>query len=471
MKVAVRFILVALTCFRLHSQAPLQPGMRAQAPVSWQDVLESVERHYPPLLAALQDRTIAEGELVTAQGAFDLTLRSLLDNNALGYYEYRRADFWIEQPLSWQGLQLFSGWRVSDGLYPSYYGHLETRSLGEVRSGLRLPLGRDRAIDARRANLRKSLLGRRIADLGVEQQRLFIILSAARRYWDWVAAGLRYRVAEGALKIAEQREELLEQAVRAGQLPAIEVEDNRRAILQRRALLTEALRAHQAAAIELSLFYRDAAGSPVMLTLDHLPALIPEPKELTDEQVQLDLAQAVQRRPELDRLAAQRHQLNIDKELADNQLLPAIDLSASFISDHGSGMVRRGPQEFRTTLQFELPWQRRAAKGRQLAADARLRQLDWRERYQIEQIAAEVRDAASAVQTAAERAAVLKREVEVTRNLEDLERTRFELGEGTLFFLNQREQATIEAEFRAIAALADYQRSVAAYDWAIARWR
>ena len=58
-------------------------------------------------------------------------------------------------------------------------------------------------------------------------------------------------------------------------------------------------------------------------------------------------------------------------------------------------------------------------------------------------------------------------EVTVSRELEDAERARFELGEGTLFQLNLREMATLESVQREIAALADYHRASASYKAAI----
>ncbi|MBV8705932.1 MAG: hypothetical protein JO028_01995, partial [Acidobacteriaceae bacterium] len=55
-----------------------------------------------------------------------------------------------------------------------------------------------------------------------------------------------------------------------------------------------------------------------------------------------------------------------------------------------------------------------------------------------------------------------------TRQVEEAERLRYDLGEGTLFILNLRELATAEAEIRLINAKADYQRAVAQYDYALA---
>ena len=121
--------------------------------LSLEEVLASVERHYPPLRAALQDLPIAEADYLAAQGRFDLVLRSIIDSNNFGYYESRRFDLWAEQPTTLWGATFFSGYQVSGGSFPDYDGKFQTNGAGEYRAGMRLPLMRDRAVDGRRADL------------------------------------------------------------------------------------------------------------------------------------------------------------------------------------------------------------------------------------------------------------------------------------------------------------------------------
>lgn len=442
---------------------------RGERPLRLEDVLESVERNYPPLLAALQEREIAEGDLLVQQGRFDLSLRARTDLDRMGAYPNNRFDFGLDQPLQTWGASLFGGYRVGDGRFASYDGKLQTLDVGEFRSGIRLPLFRDREIDPRRADLRRAQVGLRLADFSIDQQRILIIQTATRRYWDWVAAGQRNQVALDLLNIATQREAILKDAVQLGQLAQIEVVDNQRAILQRRSVLVETERFLQNAAIELSLFYRDATGQPVLASKDRLPNRFPEPAQLTPDQVNEDQALALKKRPELLRFDAQRTQTQIEAELARNQRLPNVDIISGYARNVGTGFIPRGVNSLTTSLVFDLPFQRRQATGRLQSATARLTQIDQRERFTRDQITAEVRDASIAVEAAFQRALVLRDEVRVTRDLEDAERTRFDLGDSTLFILNLREQATADAAVREVNALADYQRAVALYEFAVAR--
>jgi outer membrane protein TolC len=101
------------------------------------------------------------------------------------------------------------------------------------------------------------------------------------------------------------------------------------------------------------------------------------------------------------------------------------------------------------------------------AAEARLRQIRERERFLRDQVAAGIRDAASAVQTAFERATLAGEEISVARELEEAERARFQLGDGSLFLVNLREMTTADTRNRHLAALSDYLRARAQYEFAI----
>jgi outer membrane protein TolC len=87
---------------------------------------------------------------------------------------------------------------------------------------VKFPLLRDRSIDSRRADLSKARIGRKLAALGIDQQRLVVRQTAIQRYWAWVAGAQRLAVARQVYTIAEQRQKLLEEGVEAGQIAAVD---------------------------------------------------------------------------------------------------------------------------------------------------------------------------------------------------------------------------------------------------------
>jgi outer membrane protein, heavy metal efflux system len=434
-----------------------------------EEVLRSVEANYPPLLATLQEREVAAGAALQAQGQFDTQLGATAGADQFGYYPNQRLDLGVNQNLRWQGASVYGGWRVGSGDFPTYRGLDETRSLGEWRTGIKLPLLRGRAIDERRAALAQTELGQRIADLTVDQQRLLVRQLAVNRYWDWSAAGQRLRIAQDLLRVAQERDQALREAATLGAIAQVEVTENQRQILQRQAQIVEAQRGVQQAAIALSLFYRDASGQPRIADDAQLPRALPVTELLDGAQVTDDLGRALGKRPEIATVAAQRQQTRVDMDLATNQTRPSLDLGVGVTTEHGTGVVKRGPNEVKATLSFQVPFQRRVAEGKLNQATAKHRQLTQREQFARDQVAAEVRDAASAVNAAHERTLLAAREVTVALDLADAERERFRLGDSTLFVVNLREQAAVDAELRQVAANLDFLRARTFYEQASAK--
>lgn len=439
------------------------------APLTLQEVLESVERNFPPLLAALEEKPLAEADILSSLGRFDVLLRGGNENANLGaFYSSHQLDGGISQATPFYGLSYFTRYRYTTGTFASYDGKLLTGPGGEYSAGVRVPIVRDRSVDALRANVAKARVGLRLADLSIDQQRIVIVQSATRRYWDWLASGQRYQVAQAALRIAEQRDSFLRDSVREGALPAIDITDNERVIFQRRSFVVDTRRGLEQATIDLSLFYRDASGDPVLPDPSRLPKAFPPPAPIDDQRLLQDIELALNRRPEVRLLLARREQLNIDRQLAINQQYPGVDALFSYARQIGGLAGLRGPDEVRWGVVFDLPVQRRRARGEEAAAEARMNQIDQRARFQRDQIAAEVKDAVSAVRAAYEKVGVLADEVRATREVEIAERDRYELGETNLFTLNLREIATVDAELREVAALAEYYRALALYELAIA---
>jgi outer membrane protein, heavy metal efflux system len=445
-------------------------------PLTLAELVSSLERHYPPLLVAFQDRVLADADVLTQEGQFDFRLRSTAQLDRLGAFTNERFGVQFEQPLQWNGATIGSGYRITDGTFRSTdLSSSATAAAGEVFSSARLPLFRDREIDPRRANLQRAKIGRRLADLGIEQQKLILVQLATQRFGNWLFAGQQYQIATRLLRIAEVRDKIFRDAFAIGQLPKVEVIDNERVIAQRRGAVVAARRALQQAAIDLSLFYRDDQGMPIIVGDDRVPDSFPAQKDLTQRRATEDIEAALQYRPELRRIEGQIGQNDIDVKLFKNQLKPNIDLVSSLGSQIGTRRINptqaisRGPQEFVGGVEFVLPFQRRQAKGQLQAAEARREQFQQRLRFQKDQIVAEVRDALSAVENARDRVDAAKDELDRTRQVEEAEGLKYRLGDSTLFVLNLRERDTADAALRVAAAEADYLRSYAYYEFTVAQ--
>lgn len=440
------------------------------APLTLNEVVNSALQAFPGLLATQQRKGIAAGELQSAEGAFDTQVKLRSNFSVTGLYENQNLDASFEQPTALGGTTFFGGWRRGNGDYPVYEGKSLTATDGEVRVGVNIPLWRNRDIDRRRASLQQAELSQLIANHDYDQALLEVRRLATHRYWDWVLAGQRLKLAERLLNIAEQRDQGIRERVAAGDLPEFEALDNQRAIIERRERKVTAQRLLEQSAIQLSLYLRDDNGQPCLPEPEQLPQELPRPApadELTFEQA---VAQAINARPELHRLDIQQKHTQTELAFQQNQRAPGVDLVIQGAQDLGQNpnKDKLNRDEWYVGLNIDLPLQRRVATGRSEVAAANVQRLKWERQLAEDRVAAEVKDVLSALNAAKQRIQLSQQQQHAAEKLEQGEHDRFELGDSTLLFVNLRELAhgdamimVAEATTTLFKAQADYQAILA----------
>ncbi|MCS6976907.1 MAG: TolC family protein [Gemmatales bacterium] len=452
-----------------QTEASAKPVRRLDEPLTLYEVLQSVQSSFPLLLAIQQERAIAAGQRLSAEGAFDLNLR-LRGWSQDGTFESNRLDLGLEQPTPLYGTTFFGGYRFGFGEFPVYYGDRLTADGGEFRAGVQIPLLRDGPIDRRRAALRQAQIAESLADPLIQRARIDFLRDAAKLYWNWVAAGEQYRVAEQLLRLAEDRQAGFEEQFRRGQIAEFVVVDNRRLIFERQGALIAAERRLQQAAFDLSLFLRDAEGNPITPPASRLPRILlteelPAPRS---ELLAQDIETAYRFRPELARFALLKEQATVDLRLAENQTWPALNAQVFGAQDVGKGKKETGIFALdRSVLEgsvvFEVPLQRREAQGRVRTAEAILMQLLAQERFTRDRISVEVQDAISNLDRTYQRWLRARDEQRVAQLVAELEFQRFQQGQSNLLEVNLRELTAAGAQAKVIDAAADYARALADY--------
>jgi len=441
----------------------------AAATLSLEEVLRSAQASYPLLLATIQDRAMAEGKTLSAEGAFDTKLSAKSESNQFGYYRNRVNGAAISQPLRDWGAEAFGGYKRGQGNFGPWEQDLLTLSRGEWSAGVTLPLFRDRQTDEQRTELLLARLSIELADASIEKQRLKLLESASKSYWDWVSAGHKLGITEDLLGIAVERNGQIQELADAGQIAAIEVLDNQRAMLERQAAVVSAKRDLRAAQLELSLFYRDDAGQPRVVGRELLPDF-PEPEMISAVSRGEDLTRALARRPEITGTLVEVRQTDAELRLARNRLLPDVDVTARYGRDAGTGSITKRGDEFVAEISINTPFQRRKAKGEAAVQQAKLTQLDQELRYARNRIQVELNSSLAMLDAALERLDLARAELGLADSLADAERERFELGDSTLFIVNLRELSVAGSRLKVVAALADCHKSIAVYRTVTTNW-
>ena len=450
---AGRLVLVLGVVSALYGSTSLSASTTlAQLPLG--EVLTSVESHLPPIRAAYEELNRTDARVVSAQGAFDLQLSAAV-TDINGFYDTEQLEVGIEQAIAPGGIDLIAGYRLGRGNFAPWDGGLETDTRGEYGLGFKIPLLRDRQFDKRRAARQDASLERQRAEFDVIVAQLELGGEAARAYWKWVARGEKLRVAQDLLQLALNRRDGLAESVDAGLLPRIALDDNERLIAERRAIELAAVRDLQQSAIKLSLFLRDDSGFPRIPTTEELPLLptLDDPRA-TSLDAAVDVAAT--NRPEVRILDIERERLRVAGRAASNELLPEMDLAVKGSQDFGrpsSSTEDKGPFKLEAGVTFDLPVQRREARGKQAEVAAKTAQLDWKLQFAREKAAARLREADTALTQALAREAEASRSLELAARLEDAERFAMSEGDSDLLRLNLRETQTARARSTRIDVL------------------
>lgn len=433
------------------------------------DVIASVHASYPLLEAALLDSAVASGNQLAAWGEFDTQLEAASQNGPAGFYQTYRQTAGVTQPI-YRGGKVFGGYRIGRGDFEPWYLERQTNDGGEFEAGVRIPLLKDRAIDARRAELWRTTYDRQRVRPEIRAQLIWFVRDATVAYWVWIAAGQQYEIGRQALRLSQERNARLQRRVEEGDLDPPVLQDNLRSIAERESKLIDRGRKVQQAAVKLSLFYRADDGAPIVPEQAQLSAF-PDPTQVLDSQLDGDIQRALAQRPELAALDALSRRINVDLAEAQNGFLPSVDVQVSGSQDLGQQTTRKRDKsrlELEAGLFVDVPMQRRKARGKSLAAQAKLSQVAVKRRFTQDRIVAQVRSAYAALTAARDRVGKSREARRLAEYMAGVERRKFELGQTDLLSVFLREQSAIEAADGEVEALLEYFVAQADYAAALA---
>lgn len=448
--------------------APTEQSDVSPSGLTLEQVISSVYSTYPLLQASITQRQRAAGNQLATWGAFDRNLKASTENQPVGFYETYRHKFGVSRNIYKNGGDWFAQYQLGRGNFEPWYREREKNEGGEFSAGFTKPLLQGRDIDARRAAIWRATFERQRVEPAIRKDLIMFVLDASASYWNWVAAGQRYRLAETLLDVAEERNRQLTRQVEEGAKERPLLPENRRLVLNRQGALLDAGRKLQQASATLSLFYRDGVGTPLIVDDSELPTSFNRFDFNIDNtpDVMADLSTAIASRPELFELEAQRRKLNVTLAEAENTLLPSLDIYSvgrQNVGGRTSSKNDKQPFQFETGLRFDVPIERSQARGKISAAQAEMARLSAQTKFAEEKILAELQVAAAMLEAASGRVAFAAESIELAEELLVIEKKRFREGLASLLELTIREQQFAESTEALIAARFDLNIARAAY--------
>lgn len=424
-------------------------------------LLEKVSNTYPPYLAALIERDIAQGQLRSARGAFDFQTFARIFDNPTGFYESSTIEAGFEQFTGLWGTTVFGGYRWTDGILPDYYYDRRTDGGGSPNIGFKLPLLKNRAIDQRRRAVRNARLDVELVDPVIQRQYLDFVRAASAAYLNWIKTGRALDVAERMLNLAEDRRLAIETRIDQGlEAKAVSLE-NDQLVVSRKIQTIDANREFEAASIALSLFYRDDQDDPVRPLRHQLPEAWPDTSEPPENLIASAWKHASGHRPELRIYELELQKLGVDKEYYRNQLLPSLDAYASASQNLGESLYKdTGELELKLGIEFRVPLQRNVAKGAAEANVAKIEQMQKKAAFAMEKVFAEIEKGHLSLTANGEKLELTRENRRLAEMLRQIEEDRFRLGATNLLSLQIREQTAIKAEQSLLSAQHSYYLAI-----------
>lgn len=368
-----------------------------------------------------------------------------------------------------------------------------------ITTGLNLaftqPLLQGRANLQRQAPLRIARTQLRITSDLTEARIADLAASAARQYWDAVQARDNIKVQQLAVDLAQKSYERDKLALDLGALSSLEIYQSQSQVAQRRVGLIQAQYAFRDALDGLSRLIGadlNPATRNVEIVLGDDPATLNA--SLAVRPVNEAVAQAIQRRPEVNSLRGRTSIDDLNARVARDSMLPRFDIGVQLGSSGlggnqvpASGQLGIGGNTFIPgglgdalhqtlsltspyygfSIQMSLPVRSSAAQANLADALVNKARDQYQQRQLEQQIIQEVKSATNQLEMATAQIEASRVARDLAQKNVEAQQQKYEIGGITAFELldAQNRLATIEGAL--VAAHAGYQRSVIAYQRAI----
>jgi HAE1 family hydrophobic/amphiphilic exporter-1 len=413
------------------------------------------------------------------EGSEAITDRSLVYNVSLDHMIERTGARWS---LDFNNSRFSSVGSAFENINPRYSPSLSI--------SVAQPLMRNFKIDATRQTI---LLAKRSLDLSdslFRQEVINIISSVQRAYWDLVFARRNEVVARNSVELTRTLLQNNQKMVEAGTLAPIELRATEAALEARKETVILALQSITTAENTLkALLIKESADR--LWDSEIVPTDEPQFGTATFSLEEATVV-ALKNRPELDQLRLQTEQNQISQSYYKNQLKPQVDLIGFFTTAGTAGSVNQsdtdptlpgsrvvpdrflggyfralrnlGSLDFRTYqfgVSISFPWRNRTVEGNLGRALAQSRQLDARQRQQVQTIQIDVRNALQAVVATRQRYEAAKASRIAADAQLSGEQEKYRAGLSPNFLVLQRQNEFATAQAAEVRALTDYNKALA----------
>lgn len=424
-------------------------GQSDQEVLSFEEYMGYVKTFHPLVKQAQLVLTEGEANLLKARGAFDPKLEVDFNRKTFestDYFNTMTAAFKIP---TWYGIEFKAQFEEADGFYLNPQNTVPEDGL--YTAGVSVSLAQGLFINDRMAALKqaKYFMGQRKADQDLLVNQ--VLYEASLAYFNWLKAYNNYRIYDEFLNNAQVRFQAIKQSVERGDKAAIDSVEAGITVNSRKLSIEKARLSFNKASLKLSNYLWLDNNLPLELKENVIPDenTLDMANQVLGLNESINMDTLVPQHPKMLSLDYKFKQLEVDKKLKLNKLLPTLNLEYNFLSE------QTVPNTFNTAnyksgLYFRMPLFLRKERGDFNLAKLKLQDLT----YEIASTQVAITNKVKAMQQ--ELSSLEKQQIlvkNVVSNYDQMlkaEERKLELGDSSLFLINSRENALMDAQLKAV---------------------
>jgi outer membrane protein TolC len=419
-----------------------------------------VKNNHPIAKQAELKNEFAEAELMRSRGGFDpIAFGDVNQKYFSDEQYYNLIDAGLKVP-TWFGIELYTGFEQGEGNYIN--PERSTPNNGLVYGGISLAVGRGLFIDERRAQLKKAKI---YTDFTKEERRILInelMLQASQVYWKWYSAAQKVDIIDQAVTLADIRFNGVKQGALVGESPSIDTLEALIQLQNRQILFQEAVLDYDNAKEALNIYLWDENEVPLEISERIQPPSNDELLSKINVIEQTDfLDSLISNHPQLVKGKLYLDQLEVERRLKAEQLKPQLDLKYNALNEPLNGNIMDGYSinNYRWGLTFSMPLFLRESRGEL----KRTKLIIQDQKLGMDNLQAKIKYGVNTSinnwKTSQSQIEIYNQTVFNVERLVEGEQQKFEIGESSLFLVNQREMSYIKAQVDFIKMIAKNQHA------------
>lgn len=427
--------------------------------LSLEEYLGYVKKYHPVIKQAELITSTNEAKLLKARGGFDPKIEVDYDRKEFkgkDYYKKLNSTFKIP---TWYGIELKGSYENNSGQYLNPEHNTPENGLYNV--GISVSLAKNLFINKRMATLKQAKLYTQQGKL--EQQLLVndILFEAINTYLNWLQYYQSYNVYKDYYTNADTRLKNIKKSFKAGDKPAIDTLEANINLKNRKLDLEKANIKYIKSKLELSNYLWIGNNIPMEIKEEIVPDVttFSNIDTILNTSVTTLFDNEFENHPKLKLLELKKRNLEINKQLKVNNLLPKVDFQYNFLASKVDNFDAFSTANYKNSLQVSIPLFLRKSRGDLKLAKLKLQDIDFEIASTKVSLQNKITATEQEITSYKKQNDILKNLVNDYNTIVKSEERKFSLGESSIFLINYREVKLIESKLKEIKNEYEYAKT------------